>query len=239
MSTKEMSSEMKTAINAVSLLLVVISVIVSVYYYNQYSRTKLLMSNPNLAAKEESDAVTKKLGVLMELPKDEQPTVVTVLDTTKLQGQAFFKNAKNGDKVVVYSKIAEAILYRPTTNMIINVAPVQMDQAQNTIRIGLIANTKSQAAEDTLEADLKTKVTNVTVSKKTVTATIKKTIVVDVANKPDAAKQLAQMVGGEVGTLPAGVTLTADETKNLDLLVVMAAPAATSSNSSSSATLMK
>ena len=80
MSTKEMSSEMKTAINAVSLLLVVISVIVSVYYYNQYSRTKLLMSNPNLAAKEESDAVTKKLGVLMELPKDEQPTVVTVLD---------------------------------------------------------------------------------------------------------------------------------------------------------------
>jgi hypothetical protein len=48
------------------------------------------------------------------------------LDTSKLKGQAFFANAKNGDRVLVFTKAQEAVLYRPSTNIIITVGPLTM-----------------------------------------------------------------------------------------------------------------
>jgi len=58
------------------------------------------------------------------LAPTETPTVATVTDVTKLSGQAFFKDALDGDKVLVYAKAKVAILYRPSKHMIINVGPV-------------------------------------------------------------------------------------------------------------------
>jgi hypothetical protein len=54
----------------------------------------------------------------------EQPTVATVSDITKLKDQAFFNNAKNGDKVLIFKNTKKAIIYRPSTNQIIEIAPI-------------------------------------------------------------------------------------------------------------------
>ena len=65
-----------------------------------------------------------KVGKLILLPTNEIPTVATVTDASKLKNQPFFKNASNGDKVLIYVKAKEAILYNPTRNLVITVGPV-------------------------------------------------------------------------------------------------------------------
>ncbi len=78
----------------------------------------------------EVDALVKKVGALIELPKNEKPTVATVTDIDKVKDQPFFKNAKNGDKVLIYTNARKAILYRPSEDRIIEVGAVNIDQGQ-------------------------------------------------------------------------------------------------------------
>jgi hypothetical protein len=60
----------------------------------------------------------------MVLPADETPTIATVSDPEKLKDQPFFANAKKGDKVLIFSNSAKAILYSPTEDKIVEVAPI-------------------------------------------------------------------------------------------------------------------
>ena len=91
------------------------------YFYNKYQEIK---KNPDIVAKEETAELKEKVGTLMVLPSNEEPTVATITDVSKLQEQDFFKDAKNGDKLLAYVENKKAILYRPSTNKIINVAPI-------------------------------------------------------------------------------------------------------------------
>jgi hypothetical protein len=77
------------------------------------------------AAQKEAEALVLAVGKLMVLP-DEQPVIATVADPTQLEDQPFFKNAAKGDKVLIYNAARKAILYRPDTNLIIDVAPLNV-----------------------------------------------------------------------------------------------------------------
>jgi hypothetical protein len=79
-------------------------------------------SNPDVALRKETKALTDRIGEFMELPLDEQPTLATVTDQEKLKEQSFFAHAQNGDKLLVYSKARKAILYRPSTKKVIEVS---------------------------------------------------------------------------------------------------------------------
>jgi hypothetical protein len=61
----------------------------------------------------------------MQLPS-ESPTLATVNDVSKLKGQEFFKNAQNGDKVLIFSQSGRALLYRPSTKKIIEYSKVDL-----------------------------------------------------------------------------------------------------------------
>lgn len=76
----------------------------------------------------ETDALVAEVGKLIALPTDEKPTVATVTDVGKVKDQPFFKNAKNGDKVIIYTNARKAILYRPTEKRIIEVGAVNINQ---------------------------------------------------------------------------------------------------------------
>jgi cytoskeletal protein RodZ len=67
----------------------------------------------------------QRLQKLILLPTNETPTIATVSDATKLSSQVFFKDAHDGDRFFVYNKSQKAVLYRPSTNMIINVQTIQ------------------------------------------------------------------------------------------------------------------
>jgi hypothetical protein len=111
-------------------LLLVIAIGTALYYVNRYNKSqeqvKKLASNPTLTAQQEQQKLINKIGTLTVLPKNETPTVATVTDITKLKDQAFFVNAQNGDKVLIYTQAKEAYLYRPSTNKLINIAPVNI-----------------------------------------------------------------------------------------------------------------
>jgi len=98
----------------------------SYYYYSQYKKTQALLTNPSATANAEAKQLVNEVGKLMVLPTVEQPTVATVSDITKLADQPFFANAKNGDKVLIYTQSKKAILYRESINKIIEVAPVNL-----------------------------------------------------------------------------------------------------------------
>lgn len=72
---------------------------------------------------EEDNAILAELKAYMNLP-DEAPAFSTVTDVTKLQKQDFFKNAQNGDKVLIFQNNQRGLLYRPSTHKVIEYGKV-------------------------------------------------------------------------------------------------------------------
>jgi hypothetical protein len=84
-----------------------------------------LKTNPQAAVQQQTTDLINQVGALINLPKGETPTVAAVTNADQAKKQsAFFNDAQNGDKVLLYVKAGEAILYRPSTNKIILVAPL-------------------------------------------------------------------------------------------------------------------
>jgi hypothetical protein len=102
-------------------LLVGILLLVSVFLYLQYRQAQ-----DNTTVAEQNSKYQKQLSQLILVPGNETPTIATIKDASKLSKQVFFKDAQNGDKLFVYSKSHKAILYRPSSNMIINVQTVNV-----------------------------------------------------------------------------------------------------------------
>lgn len=88
-----------------------------------------LLSQKLKISSEEKDVreLIIKVEKLIELPQDEIPTIATVLDENKVREEAFFKQAKTGDRLLAYIKNKKAILYRPSVNKIIEVAPISFE----------------------------------------------------------------------------------------------------------------
>lgn len=202
------------------------------YYFHQ--RYITLKTNPNAEAQKQSDTLIAAVGKLIDLPSDEQPSVVTIVDTTKLSDQAFFKKALNGDVLFAYINNKEAILYRPSWNKIIQVAainvsaPVDATVSTDTAAVASAPATQvtvayengsttvglSSTAEKLISSKLSNlKTTSITTAAKT---DYVGTIVVDVSGRhASEAMEVAKLLGGTVASLPAGETVP-----NADLLVI-------------------
>jgi len=116
----------KFLISLVVALVVVAAAVPAIYFYRQYRLAQQRLSNPTEFAKEEAKSLVARVGKLIDLPTDEEPTIATVSDVAKLANQPFFAKAKNGDKVLIYTNAKKAILYNPELNKILNVAPVNI-----------------------------------------------------------------------------------------------------------------
>lgn len=117
------NSTKRNLIILVLFLLVVILTGVSLYLYFQ---SKKILGKEDANTKEINTIVTK-VGKIAVLPMGETPTVATVSDPKSLAGQAFFVDAKQGDKVLMYSNAKKAYLYDPVQNKIINISTISID----------------------------------------------------------------------------------------------------------------
>lgn len=72
----------------------------------------------------EANDLVRKVSQVIDLPTGERPSVVTVTEAEALRPQAFFRDAENGDKVLIYTTAQKAYLYRPSTGKIVNYGPV-------------------------------------------------------------------------------------------------------------------
>ena len=93
----------------------------AVYFYLQ---NQSLRKNPQQVAQAEVKSIVAKVSHLILLPQGETPTIATVTDPKLLKDQPFFSKAQKGDQVLIYTNAKMAILYNPTTNLIIAVAPL-------------------------------------------------------------------------------------------------------------------
>lgn len=84
-------------------------------------------NNPESIAQAKS--IIDKVRKHIDIPTDVEPTVATIVDVNALKSRNdFYKNAKNGDNLIVTP--TRAILYDPDKDMILDVVPVQL-QAPN------------------------------------------------------------------------------------------------------------
>lgn len=117
-------------------LLIILSLVIVSFLFYKYSHSQQelesLSSGSTQLTEEQKQKLIVEISKLIELPVDEQPTVVTIADINKLKDQPFFAKAKNGDKVLIYSGNKKAYLYDPVAKKIIDVAPVSLgsDSAQ-------------------------------------------------------------------------------------------------------------
>lgn len=79
----------------------------------------------SMSAKE-TKSLVEKIGKLIELPKDELPTVATVANKLDLPPQPFYQKAEDGDMLLIFFKAEKAILYRPSQNKIIEVSTIRI-----------------------------------------------------------------------------------------------------------------
>jgi hypothetical protein len=117
-----------------------------------YQKNQVLKKNPIMASEMEQETIVSKVGKLMELPRIEQPTIATVSDITKLKGQSFFQNAKNGDIVLIYPKADEAILYDPSVNKILKTGPININSQTAAPVNGTVATMKGTVAGASTQA---------------------------------------------------------------------------------------
>ncbi len=175
-------------------------------------------------------SIQARLADAMVLP-DEQPTFATVSDVTKLRNQPFFAHAANGDKLLVYGEAKKAILYRPATNKIIEIGPVNSgetagsqsaamkEQSSQQVRVAIYNGTGGSGLAKAAQQELEQKQKNTLVVKRADAAMMDYTKTVVIAlNEQSAvqATQIATTLHASVGTLPE-----VEEKPDADILIIL------------------
>lgn|SRR5574343_802045 len=106
------------------------------YFYYELNKAR---QNPQVQAQKEAKELVAKVSRLVVVPEGEIPTIATVSDPEALKEQAFFAGAQKGDKVLIFAQAKKAILYSPTLDKIIEVAPLN------------IGNTSTKSSTQTTE----------------------------------------------------------------------------------------
>ncbi len=112
--------------------LAILLVGVSIAAISLYQKVAMLEQSSPSVKQQEVAAIVAKVGKLIVLPEGETPTVATVTDPEKLKDQAFFANAKSGDKVLIYANAKKAFLYDPVNDKLIDVAPLNIGTGTST-----------------------------------------------------------------------------------------------------------
>jgi len=236
---------MKKLLPKLIVLIVIAAAIgVSLYFYFQYQQTQKLLQNPTLVSEEQTKALLAQVSKIVELPKGENPTIATVSDKSKLANQAFFANSQNGDKVLIFTKAGKAILYRPSVNKIIEMAPINNMSGQavtaplpttsisvtpsaiatpsptiaQVVTVAIYNGTKTAGLATTYETQLTSKIKELQVVKKSdAKGDYTSNLVVDLTSQnTEIAKQIATLIGGTVGALPK-----AEVKPDTDILVIV------------------
>jgi hypothetical protein len=129
------------------ILIIVIAVVVLVALFFALKTTGAfekmgLSKQPSLqlldTLEEQQELSEKQIKLINEsvqrhisFPEGEVPFAVTITNAELLkQEQAFYKDAKDGDFLVIYSESQKALIYDPQNDVVVNVGPIQVDGEQ-------------------------------------------------------------------------------------------------------------
>jgi hypothetical protein len=126
----------RKTINIFILIIALVAICASGYFYY---RLHVVQDNLKPGPSDEVKSLVEKVSRLYLVPENEEPTIATVSDPAILKGQSFFNFAKEGDKVFIFTKISRAVLYRPSIDKIIEIAPIKNNPLDNT-NSGIVDN---------------------------------------------------------------------------------------------------
>lgn len=112
----------------VTSIILVMLFMVGIFFMYRYI---LILKNPEEMAKREVREVVSVVGMIFDLPKDEDPIVANISNTEDIKNQPFFKNANLGDQLLIYEKNKKIILYSPVKNKIIEVSNLNMKEGES------------------------------------------------------------------------------------------------------------
>lgn len=102
---------------------VVVALIVAIGYQWWTISSIKSTQDGNTDSAQQIQKVVDEASKIAVLPS-ETPTLATVSDQTKLADQEFFSDARDGDKVLMYTTARKAIIYRESENKIVNMGPI-------------------------------------------------------------------------------------------------------------------
>lgn len=176
------------------------------------------------SAQDDNKKLVAEIGKLIKLPEGEDPIIGVVVDVNKLSDQPFFKNGKNGDKILFYTVSKKVILYDPVAKQIVDVAPIVISSssAQPVImaKIALRNGTPSTGLAARLEADIRKSFPDANIVSRDNASqdNYDKTIVVslnDAAN--EAASKLSKTLNASLSNLPVGEA----KPSGVDIIVII------------------
>ena len=200
----------------------------SLFSYYNTSRQLAILTDPTIAAeagKKQTEEVLGKVGKLIILPKDKNPVVATINDVEKLATtQDFYREAHNGDRLVIFPASKKAVIYDEDDNRIVNVGPIvynnpeaeaKVSQASERLNVEIRNGTTNTGAglslRDRLRENAAYNIVTVSKSKKT---DYPSTVLIDQTNgaKSSLVSQLQKELGATVvTTLPEGEEATGSE----------------------------
>lgn len=128
-----------TAVMVIVIIVALLAMAGCVWLYLKYSNVKKQMNvlaspqGQQEIAKQEAKVLLEKVGKLIVLPIGEEPTIATITDADSLKKeQEFYKDALNGDKVIIYMQTKKAIIYNEAKNILINVGPIFVNDGATT-----------------------------------------------------------------------------------------------------------
>ncbi len=207
----------KTLIIGLVFIILIFTLIPSLYFYNKYQKLKK-SAPPSESSVEELKSLIEKVASHIELPQGEEPTVAIVSDKEIIKNQPFFSRAENGDKVLIYTKAKKAILYRPSTNKIIEVGPVNIGESTPSAALNNVSPATSAAVKVAIynasrtaglaastQIKLEDKFGDITVvSKANSKGEYEKNLVFDLTGQyKHLAAEMAKFLNGEVEAIPS------------------------------------
>jgi hypothetical protein len=223
---RQVAMPRKAVVPAIVIVAIIVVGGVGYYFYNRYQAQQRLLQDPAAAAQDTVNKVSK----LIELPA-EQPRVAVVSDLEKLKGQPFFANAKLGDKVLLYTGSKKAIIYRPSTNKLVEVGPINVqepatssgavvDDYTKAVTVALYNGTTTNGLTTKFEPELKKVLPNASVTERgnALNDDTAKTLVVILNEQfKSQAELLAKSLNASVADLPEGEK----RPQKADLLVIL------------------
>lgn len=130
-------------IGTVIVLLVVVAAVI--VYFFAATREDVGLPNTSNLNDAQLQQLVDEVSNLMVIPVGEVPVMALVSDASRLKEQPFFKNAENGDRVLIFKSTRQAILYRSSVKKII--AATTISESELKAFEAMTQNTNPQASE--------------------------------------------------------------------------------------------
>jgi hypothetical protein len=194
---------------AIIIFLMLVSAVASGYVVKRYPESVGLRKGPD-DIKRDEESLIDRVRSKVDLPADETPTLATVTDVEKLQTQAFFSKAKNGDRVLIYSDSKKVVLYRPSEDRVIEIGSVNIGETEgvstdNTLKFAILNGTNSTGLTGVIEDDLKKAFENADiVERKEADSDYEDSVLINIAGNVEVANEISDKLSMKLGELPEG-----------------------------------